>query len=360
MKNLKVLVITGSFGNGHLMVSNSLNTILEHYNIDVIQHDLYLEAHPLLTRVIKDWYMRCFTHFKPTYKLFYYARQDQLNSCIYKKYGLNHLKTIIDIHQPDLILNTFPTPVLGLIKKELDITIPIHTVITDYCAHKNWVIENTHTYYVATKKIKFDLISKGVAAGMIKITGIPIAQNFKIKTDRTAWLKRFNLSPDKKTILISTGALGILKGFKSYVKSCADDINTQLVIICGKNDSLRLKLKNDFRTCSNVVIIGYTKSMKHWMSSSDVLITKPGGITLTEALVTETPVILYKPTPGQEMENAIYFQTNKMALVANNKKELMTHTESIIRNHSIRHTIKSQMRKEKNQQAAENIIENIL
>ena len=74
MKNLKVLVITGSFGNGHLMVSNSLNTILEHYNIDVIQHDLYLEAHPLLTRVIKDWYMRCFTHFKPTYKLFYYAR----------------------------------------------------------------------------------------------------------------------------------------------------------------------------------------------------------------------------------------------------------------------------------------------
>src|SRR5699024_5143255 len=139
-----------------------------------------------------------------------------------------------------------------------------------------------------------------------------------------------------------------------------DYVNSRLETLGGKHHSLCLKLKNVFRTCSNVVIIGYTKSMKHWMSSSDVLITKPGGITLTEALVTETPVILYKPTPGQEMEDAIYFQTNKMALVANNKKELMTHTESIIRNHSIRHTIKSQMRKEKNQQAAENIIENIL
>lgn len=360
MKNrFKVLVITGSFGNGHLKVSTTLNKALEDYNIDVVTHDLYMEAHPLLTKVVKDWYIKCFTHFKPTYKFFYYARQEQLNTCVYKKYGLNYLKNIIEQHEPDLILNTFPTPVLSLIKDELDINIPIHTVITDYCAHKNWVIENTHTYYVATDKLKSDLLSRGVDESMVKITGIPISQEFNIKTDKESWLKRFNLSPNKNTILVCTGALGLLKGFRSYVKTISNNSNSQIVIICGKNDSLRAKLKNEFKSYENILILGYTKSMHHWMSSSDLMITKPGGITLTEALATETPVILYKPTPGQEFENAVYFNENKMALIANNKRELIKHTENLLRNTNIRTNLKTQMRKAKNNTAIENILENI-
>ena len=195
---------------------------------------------------------------------------------------------------------------------------------------------------------------------MIKITGTPISNSFKIQTDRTAWLKRFNLSPKKETILIATGAHGSLKGFRSYVKSYANHEDTQIVIVCGRNDELRHKLKNDFKYADNILIIGYSKSMNHWMSSSDIMITKPGGITLTEALATETPVILYKPTPGQEFENAMYFHDKKMALVANNKIELRQHTESLLRNQTIIHTIKSRMRKIRNQRAAESIIANIL
>ncbi len=360
MSKLKVLVITGSFGNGHLMVSNTLNKALNDYDIDVVTHDLYLEAHPLLTRLIKDWYLKCFAHFKPTYKFFYYARQEKLNTCFYKKYGLAYLKNIIDKHNPDLILNTFPTPVLSLIKEEFGLDIPIHTVITDYCVHKNWVINNTDVYYVATEKMKGDLIKKGVLPEMIKVTGIPISKEFKIKTDRNAWLNKFNLSTDKNTILVCTGSLGLLKGFKKYVKKIATKNDNQVIIICGKNDILREQLKLEFHNYKNILIIGYTTNMNHWMSCADIMITKPGGITLTEALATETPVILYKPTPGQEMENALYFQEKKLALVANNRKELKEYTEHLLADKNFIHSIKTEMRRVRTASSAESIIENLV
>ncbi len=360
MSKLKVLVITGSFGNGHLMVSNTLNKALNDYDIDVVTHDLYLEAHPLLTRLIKDWYLKCFAHFKPTYKFFYYARQEKLNTCFYKKYGLAYLKNIIDKHNPDLILNTFPTPVLSLIKEEFGLDIPIHTVITDYCVHKNWVINNTDVYYVATEKMKGDLIKKGVLPEMIKVTGIPISKEFKIKTDRNAWLNKFNLSTDKNTILVCTGSLGLLKGFKKYVKKIATKNDNQVIIICGKNDILREQLKLEFHNYKNILIIGYTTNMNHWMSCADIMITKPGGITLTEALATETPVILYKPTPGQEMENALYFQEKKLALVANNRKELKEYTEHLLADKNFIHSIKTEMRRVRTASSAEYIIENLV
>jgi processive 1,2-diacylglycerol beta-glucosyltransferase len=356
----KVLVITGSFGHGHLMVSNVLNKALRDKNIDVVTHDLYLEAHPILTQWIKSWYMTCFTHFKPTYKFFYYARQEKLDSCIYKTYGLSYLKDIINKHKPDIILNTFPTPVLSMVKQRFSLDIPIHTVITDYCVHKNWIVENTDIYYVATEKMRNDLIKRGVNKNIIKISGIPISHEFKIKTDRNAWLKKHGLSIDKNTILVCTGSLGLLKGFKKYVKKTSTKKDNQVVIICGKNQALKDQLNMEFYDYNNVLILGYTSNMNHWMSSSDLMITKPGGITLTEALTTETPVILYKPTPGQEMENAIYFQENKMAFIAHNRKDLKYHTELLLENEDKIATLKEQMRSNQKHASVETIVGHIL
>ena len=89
--------------------------------------------------------------------------------------------------------------------------------------------------------------------------------------------------------------------------------DTQVVAICGKNRALKHKLEIDYAEQEMVKILGYTENMREWMQTADVLITKAGGVTISEALASNIPLILFNPVPGQEMENAIYFRKNRMA-----------------------------------------------
>ncbi|PXA00054.1 diglucosyl diacylglycerol synthase, partial [Staphylococcus pseudintermedius] len=103
----KILIITGSFGNGHIQVTNSIVEQLNQMNLDnltVIQRDLFLEAHPIMTTITKKWYINSFKYFRRMYKAFYYSRPDQLDKCFYKYYGLNKLLNLLLKEKPDLIL----------------------------------------------------------------------------------------------------------------------------------------------------------------------------------------------------------------------------------------------------------------
>ncbi|MGO2078348.1 MAG: MGDG synthase family glycosyltransferase, partial [Staphylococcus equorum] len=105
-QNKKILILTGSFGNGHLQVTQSVVNQFNEMNLDnltVIEHDLFLEAHPILTSICKKWYINSFKYFRNMYKAFYYSRPDQLDKCFYKYYGLNKLINLLLKEKPDLI-----------------------------------------------------------------------------------------------------------------------------------------------------------------------------------------------------------------------------------------------------------------
>ena len=96
---------------------------------------------------------------------------------------------------------------------------------------------------------------------------------------------------------------------------------TQVVMVCGKNKELRRSLKYQFKTNKNVLILGYTHHMNEWMASADLMVTKPGGITISEALARRVPMIFLDPAPGQELENAYYFEAKGMGKVADTTEE---------------------------------------
>ena len=148
-QNKKILIITGSFGNGHLQVTQSIVNQLNDMNlshISVIEHDLFMEAHPILTSICKKWYINSFKYFRNMYKNFYYSRPDELDKCFYKYYGLNKLINLLLKEKPDLILMTFPTPVMSVLTEQFNMRIPIATVMTDYRLQKNWITPNSHRY----------------------------------------------------------------------------------------------------------------------------------------------------------------------------------------------------------------------
>lgn len=118
--NKKILIITGSYGNGHISVTNAIVNQLNRMQLPqltVIEHDLFQEAHPIINSIAKKYYINSYKYFRNSYRYFYYANQDKPESCFYRYYGLNRLINLIMKEKPDLILLTFPTPVMSIIKK---------------------------------------------------------------------------------------------------------------------------------------------------------------------------------------------------------------------------------------------------
>ncbi|MBN4908820.1 diglucosyl diacylglycerol synthase [Staphylococcus sp. EG-SA-13] len=324
-QNKKLLIITGSFGNGHLQVTNSIVKQFGEMNLNhltVIEHDLFLEAHPIMTSIAKQWYINSFKYFRNMYKFFYYSRPEQIDKCFYKYYGLNKLLNLLIKEKPDLILLTFPTPVVSVLTEQFNLNIPIATVMTDYRLHKNWVTPHSNRYYVATKDLKKEIESIGVESDAIKVTGIPISKQFEQPIDRYHWLTKHKLDPDKKVILMSAGAFGVSTGFSTMISKIdmyAKD--AQVVMICGNSKSLKNELRHHFKDNDNVLILGYTKHMNEWMASSQLMITKPGGITISEAFSRHLPLIFLNPAPGQELENAEYFSQKGYGKIAHTPEE---------------------------------------
>ena len=327
----RILLITGSFGNGHLQVSKNISETFEKYysnRVTVIESDLFLQAHPNLTPVLKKLYLYSFSYFRDIYGYLYYAGSNQSDISIYRYFSYDYLKRLVKEIEPDIIVSTFPTPALSLLKNK---KIPIVNIITDYRFHKSWLTKGAFRYYVATDDTEKELLKLGVEKNKIRKFGIPIAEKFDDNFDTDSWLKDNGLSITKNTVLLSAGAFGVSTDFTMLIeqlKKMRNDV--QVVVICGKNMNLKKELEYKYSGDKGVKIFGYTENIYEWMKSSSVLITKAGGVTISEALASNIPLILFNPVPGQEMENARYFKKHNMAKIAENQEKVLKYVEQLL------------------------------
>lgn len=349
VRNFRILLLTGSYGNGHLKVSNTLKkSFLKHERIEVIESDLYYDSHPLLTKATKYLYIKSFNYGKRIYGLLYYGGSrnkrffdiDFINS-----YGMKKLIGMVEKLKPDIIVNTFPMPVVPELKRKTGIELPIVNVITDFKAHKYWVHDCIDRYYVATEELKENLVGFGICDEKIKVTGIPIDSRFEQSADRKKLLASYDLDSQKPVVLIATGAYGVLKNIEGVMEKLLKYADLQLMVICGKNEVLKNHLKERFSGNRDVRIFGYTNKMDEMMKMATVMITKPGGITLSEALAVQVPLLLYRTVPGQEWENADFFQSKNAAIVVNNLDGLVEHVLQLIQDEGQRNQLIQNMKK---------------
>ena len=356
----RILLITGSFGNGHLQVSKNIRETFEKYysnRVTVIESDLFLQAHPNLTPVLKKLYLYSFSYFRDIYGYLYYAGKNQSDISIYRYFSYDYLKKLVKEVRPDIIISTFPTPALSLLKNK---KIPIVNIITDYYFHKSWLTKGAFRYYVATDDTEKELLKLGVEKNKIKKFGIPIAEKFDDNIDTDEWLKCNKLSTTKNTILLSAGAFGVSTDFTMLIEQLKKKSNdVQVVIICGKNKKLKEELEYKYSGDKGVKIFGYTENMYEWMKSSSILITKAGGVTISEALASKIPLILFNPVPGQEMENARYFQKHNMAKTAKNQEEVLQYIDQLLSKDNIE-KMKFKMEENYLPKANHNICEDIM
>ncbi|KAB2329798.1 glycosyltransferase [Cytobacillus depressus] len=345
MKRPTALILTAKYGSGHVQATSVLANNLRERNIEPIVSDLFGESYPAISTFTQSLLMKSFSTHSSFYKWFYYGT-NKLNSNglvqFSSYFGRKRLLELVFMHQPSFILLTFPLHAASSLKKKSRMSIPTYTVVTDYCLHPYWMNPFIHHYFVSTEAVKSCLLSHQVSEKRITVSGIPIRSQFETPADKQVIYEKFHLCPQRKVITILAGAFGVLKNVKELCELLIHFRTYQIVVICGKNDSLFSSLMPiAFLFPESFRLLGYIEDIHELFAISHCLITKPGGITLTEAAAMQVPLILHSPIPGQELENAAFFAENGAAFISHTTLEVVNHVQTILQNEEISNRMKS-------------------
>jgi processive 1,2-diacylglycerol beta-glucosyltransferase len=253
-----------------------------------------------------------------------YKSTNKLQSSL-NRLSQDKFKKLYDDFKPDVAICTqaFPCGIMSRLKQNYASNLKIIGVITDYAVHSYWVYNNVDLYTVASERMKNDLMQKGIEPAKVKVTGIPVYPKFKKDKDKAELEEKFSINNQIPTILIMGGSHGI-GPFVDILKMLDKmDERLQSIVVCGRNKKLKKRLSS-FKPnlIKDVKIFDYVDNIDEMMTVSDILITKPGGITITEALTKKIPMIIYNAIRGQESENYSFLVENNAALQCRNLKDL--------------------------------------
>ncbi len=262
---------------------------------------------------------------------------------------------IILQENPDLIISThaFMVGVVGSLKERKLIDIPFISIVTDYEAHKAYIDKNVDAYIAGSDYTSRTLIKQGISKEKIFSYGIPIKEEF---------LKGFqsmNLKSSSFQILLMAGSLG-LKGMKKVLKNIVQiDGDYNIVTICGKNRKLQASIEKEYRELiesNKLSVYGFTNNIPFIMENSDIIITKPGGLTISEAMAKRLPMIIPYYIPGQEKENLDFLLRQGLALYVPKVDFIKELLESIMKNQEILDIMKKNMEEMYNISCLDNIV----
>ena len=360
-RSKKVLILTCSHGSGHKMVSAALKDAFEQKGCTAVVRDLFNETNRLVNTIIEKSYLLSYNIGSTFYKKMYYdMERDAHSKFIYRLWTLTEktlLDMVEDIH-PDCIVNTYPYTVSSILTQAHYPDIPVYTVVTDFCIPAAWQHEDTDKFYVACQNVEDHLMDYGIPAERILKTGIPIREAFYGHYDRHRLQEKYHLDPDKRTLIICAGTYGVVKNLKAICEKADSLHNLQTIVVCGKNKSLYKELSA--ASFKNTQIFGFVSDIHELYCCGDFMMTKPGGITLSEAVTTRMPLILHNPVPGQEGENAEWFKKCGAAIITHTTTELLVAIEALKDNEVKQYAMKSALRKMYYGHSAERIVDDIL
>lgn len=200
---------------------------------------------------------------------------------------------------PDCIIVThfLPLGTILYLKKIHKINSRLLTIITDFGVHPFWLSAKSDIYLVASDFTKEKLAYEGVSENKIMVSGIPIEEKFLADFNRSSLLKKFNLQ-DKFTVLIVTGSFGI-GPIEKIVDLLREEV--QMIVVCANNKRLHARLNR--KNYPDILAFGFVDNIEELMAVSDMIITKPGGLTISEILAMELVPIFISAIPGQETTN---------------------------------------------------------
>lgn len=341
---MKILILYASFGNGHKSAAFAIKNYLEenYADIEINIIDSYRYINKAFNKTTAKSY-EFITNKTPTVwkNIYKYSDEKGMLSTMSKemnKVSSHKLTKLINNFNPDVIVSThmFNNNMCGRLKQKGKINCKIVSVITDFAFHSEWLInaEYIDEFYVSNDAMKLDFIKRGFSKDKIFVTGIPVSPKFNMNFNREQIRKEFGLE-NKTTFLFFAGNNYVFNSMKQIFESLLHLQNVQIIALCGKKEKTKVFFENILEqnpNTNNVKILSFTDKIPELMSISDFVVTKPGGLTTSEVLACNIPIIICNPIPGQEEQNSNFLLNNGLAVRLFNNDDMEITLKNFLNN----------------------------
>lgn len=325
----KVLIFYATYGGGHLSAAKSIKQYIDE-NFSNVQTEIvdcvkYINKflNSLTTAAYREMAKKAPWAWK---KVYYNSQKGALAkiSNTSNKLMASKIFRLFKEFEPDLVISTHPfgSQMTSYLKKKGKVSCQLATVMTDFAPHDQWLVGKDFVdfYFVSNDIMKQSMVNSNIEENKIFVTGIPISKRFLQKYDRENTFKLFDLSLNKKTVLFFGGGefgLGKEKTVQILRALANSSFDIQVIAIAGKNEKMKESFENvvsEFNKFDSIKVLPFTDKVPELMSISDLVITKPGGLTTSESLASNLPIVVINPIPGQEEENAEFLENSGAAI----------------------------------------------
>lgn len=351
----KILIFYASYGGGHLSAANSIKQYIDDnfsdFDTKLIDCMLYVNKpiNKLTTTAYKEMAKKFPWAWGEVYSHSQKGPMAHISSTANNLMARKLLKLLKE-YNPSIIISTHPfgSQMVSYLKRKALIDCKLATIMTDFSPHEQWLVgkEQVDFFFVSHEKMRQLLIDDNIPESKVFATGIPLSNRFLMHYNKLDIMNSFDLNPDKKVILFFGGGefglgreqtIKILKSFISHVN------NHQIVAIAGKNEKMKVAfetLVSEMHAGEIVKVLSYTNQVPELMSISDLVVTKPGGLTTTESLASGLPIIAINPIPGQEEENAEFLEKSGVAIWLKKRDDFDSVISNLLSNEQKLHQMK--------------------
>jgi len=317
-KNTRVLILSVSAGAGHVRAAQALEAAAKaaHPPIAATHVDLLTLVPKEFKKLYGEQYIKLVEK-SPQLWSWLYSKTDRASrdSIVGKlkraaeRLNTRQLWAEIERVAPDAILCThfLPAELLSRARARKRKTPPLWVQVTDFDVHALWVHPHVDRYCVASDEVAFRLADRGVPREKISVTGIPVMPQFSAALDRTTCAAELGVDAKKFTVLMMAGGAGVGSLDELAARLLSLPVELQLIALAGRNAALLRKLQALARKHPGKLFpLGFTTTVERVMTAADLVVTKPGGLSVSECLAKRRPMLLVSPIPGQEERNADY------------------------------------------------------
>lgn len=317
---MKILILTVTVGHGHNQAAKSVYEYIKSQGHSALVLDTLEYINPVLKESFNRSYLISTSISPKAYGKFYrLAEKKEKNDSVLSPQHITttllskKIISFIKDYNPDAIICTHVTAAqLVSDIKDYGIDVPTLGIITDFTIHPFWDETSIDYYVLPNELLGYQAVKKGIPEEKLLPLGIPINMKFASKNEKFIARSAAGFE-DKTTVLLMSGSMGYGNVLKILKDICELPFDFQVITVCGNNKNLKKKIdKATFN--KKVYNFGFTDQVDNFMDASDIIITKPGGLTVSESLAKELPMILINPIPGQEERNREFLVNNGVAM----------------------------------------------
>jgi processive 1,2-diacylglycerol beta-glucosyltransferase len=371
LKPSRVLIFYINPNSGHHSAALALQEqfLLKYPHVETSVLDFMKYIHPVFAQLLMKTYKGLIKRSPGTWEYLYNNPKVLQTTATIRnlmtRLNLIRIRKVITDFKPHAVVCTqaIPCGALAYYKRKKNMSFPLIGVGTDFATHSYWFHEEVNRYVVPSEKEAIRLESNGLEAHRIRDFGIPIRPKFLQSHDKVLLKEKYGLHEEIFTILIMGGSQGLGRIDKIVKRISRIHAAFQLLIVAGTNKSL-LKDLNGYQKKGKyqryIRVFSHVDYVDELMEIADLIVTKPGGLTCSEAIVKRCPMILVNPLPGQEKQNAEYLSAEKVAISIDEQDELIKILSHILHKPSILQEMLLQQQRILRMDAADRIVDMVM